>query len=324
MYKVSVVIPTYNAGRYIERCARSLFEQTLEAVEYIFIDDCSTDDSMQVLESVLAAYPHRLPHTRIIKLTSNIGAANVRRKGIELATGDYIIQCDSDDWVERDMYKLMYQKAIAGNYDMVVCDIDYLGKDKSQALQHSNKSLIFIDFLIGNLDCALWNKLVKRQIFSNDIIYPTAHLAEDFALTPQLTHYCSNIGHVGKALYHYCLNSESVTKASSTKNILSKVYQQRQNINILFDFFNRECIVLPDYVIAVIKWRCRIWLSPIIGTNYGYRLWRSLYPELNHTFLHYKAIPLRKKVNFILCYLRISPIIRLYRHWKGMSKTANG
>ena len=207
---------------------------------------------------------------------------------------------------------------------MVMCDIDYLGRHKRQTPRYINKTLIFIDMLIGNTDCALWNKLVRRRVFCHNIIYPTAHLAEDYALAPQLAYYCDSIGHASGAMYHYCLNSNSVTKSISTKKIISRVNQQRQNIDILFNFIKRENIALPDYVIAVMKWRCRIWLNPIINTDYGYRLWRGLYPELNNTFLRYKSIPLRKKVNFILCYLRLSPIIKLYRYCSGMSNSIIG
>lgn len=117
--KVSVIIPIYNVEKYIDRCARSLFEQTLEDIEYIFIDDCTPDKSVDILESVLKEYPHRIPQTQIIRLPKNIGAANVRKKGILLATGEYVIQCDSDDWVEKDMYELMYNKALSEDLDMI-------------------------------------------------------------------------------------------------------------------------------------------------------------------------------------------------------------
>ena len=102
--KVSVVIPVYGVEKYIERCARSLFEQTMqEGIEYIFVDDCSPDRSIEILEKVLKEYPHREPQVKIIQHSKNQGIFYTRNTGVENATGEYIIHCDSDDWVEPDI-----------------------------------------------------------------------------------------------------------------------------------------------------------------------------------------------------------------------------
>lgn len=81
MYSVSVIIPVYKVEKYIERCARSLFEQTLESIEFIFVDDCSPDQSIKILQSVLQEYPHRTPHTKIIRHERNRGLAAARNTG---------------------------------------------------------------------------------------------------------------------------------------------------------------------------------------------------------------------------------------------------
>ena len=126
MPKVSVIIPVYGVEKYIERCARSLFEQTLDCIEYIFVDDCSPDKSIEILERVADEYRSRLVEeqklVRIERMSKNSGLPNVRRYGIKLATGDFIAHCDSDDWVELDMYQQMYNKAIEEDADVVVCD----------------------------------------------------------------------------------------------------------------------------------------------------------------------------------------------------------
>lgn len=100
MIKVSVIIPVYNVEKYIEHCARSLMEQTLMDIEYIFVDDCTPDHSMEILQRVLTDYPERLESIRIIHHTQNSGLATVRNTGLQIAQGEYIIHCDSDDWVE--------------------------------------------------------------------------------------------------------------------------------------------------------------------------------------------------------------------------------
>ena len=98
--KVSIIVPIYRVEEYIERCAESLFAQTFDDIEYIFVDDCSPDKSVEILQRTLEKYPHRKRLTRIERLSSNSGQAAVRRQGIQLASGDYTVHCDSDDWMD--------------------------------------------------------------------------------------------------------------------------------------------------------------------------------------------------------------------------------
>ena len=122
MPEVSVIVPFYKAEKTIEKCARSLFEQTLDDIEFLFVDDCSPDGSLRVLETVLEDYPSRKSQVRILKTDSNSGSALARVLGIEKAAGEYLIHCDGDDEVERTMYKTMSEKARQEDSDFVWCD----------------------------------------------------------------------------------------------------------------------------------------------------------------------------------------------------------
>lgn len=110
MPKVSVIIAVYGAEKYIEKCARSLFEQTLDDIEYIFVDDCTPDKSMDILISVLSDYPNRKNQVKIILNDTNLKQGRTRAVGMKATTGDYLIHCDPDDWVEHNMYELLYNK----------------------------------------------------------------------------------------------------------------------------------------------------------------------------------------------------------------------
>ena len=122
MPKVSVIVPVYGVEKYIERCDRSLFEQTLEDIEFIFVDDCTPDKSIEILKNVLEDYPLRKKQVLIISHEKNMGLPIARQSGLKVASGDYIIHCDSDDWVDTTMYEKMYNKAIEDGSDVVVCD----------------------------------------------------------------------------------------------------------------------------------------------------------------------------------------------------------
>ena len=136
MPKVSIIIPVYGVEKYIERCARSLFEQTLDDIEYLFIDDSTPDRSIDILKRVLENYPHRKSQVNIHRMEQNSGQAIVRNWGMQNATGEYVIHCDSDDWVDTDMYRAMYEEAKDKNADVVVCDYDMTDGVSNLSLIH--------------------------------------------------------------------------------------------------------------------------------------------------------------------------------------------
>ena len=103
MPAVSVIVLVYKVEKYIERCARALFGQTMEDIEYVFVDDCTPDASMEMLERVLDEFPQRRSRVKVLRNDVNRGRAYSRRRGVGAASGEYIIHCDSDDWPEPDM-----------------------------------------------------------------------------------------------------------------------------------------------------------------------------------------------------------------------------
>ncbi len=97
--KVSIMVPFYQVERYIERCARSILHQSYHNIEYIFIDDCSTDSSMSCLRKTLDEFPERAGQVRIISNLSNRGLAYCRNLGIQECTGSFVLWVDADDWI---------------------------------------------------------------------------------------------------------------------------------------------------------------------------------------------------------------------------------
>ena len=104
--KVSICIPIYEVERFIERCARSLFTQSYQNIEYIFVNDCTPDHSIDVLQEVLKEYPNRAKFVNIVSHNINRGLAAARQTAIRHATGDYMFHLDSDDYLEHDAIRL--------------------------------------------------------------------------------------------------------------------------------------------------------------------------------------------------------------------------
>lgn len=206
--KVTVIIPIYCVEKYIERCARSLFDQTLEEIEYIFVNDCTPDRSVEILHSIMHEYPHRAPYVRIINHETNKGLTKTRNTGLSVATGEYIAHCDSDDWVDCDMYRRLYNHAVKTKSDIVYSDIHIAYKSKTEYYNSANydpdKSKLLQNY-ISSVWTSLVNMIVKRSIYENNNLRSPEHISycEDFWLSVRLLHFAKKISKVSKAFYYY-------------------------------------------------------------------------------------------------------------------------
>ena len=231
MPKVSVIIPVYGVERYIERCARSLFEQTLDDIEYIFIDDCSPDNSLEVLTNTIEQYPMRKSKIIVLRNSSNLGPSATRNRGLETCSGDYVIFCDSDDFLERDAYLLLYNKAIQTQADIVACGM--CGEDNSPkgvALfasedSLSKESLYDITRLEGALFSSSCNKLIKRDLFEQHSIryHKDVKMWDDLFLEFQLRFFAKKTEIVNLPLYHYVERENSLVKSNVIEKTASQV-----------------------------------------------------------------------------------------------------
>lgn len=214
MPEVSVIIPVYNVEAYIERCARSLFEQTLQNMEFIFVDDCSTDRSITLLKKVIEDYPQRKEQIHIWPLKRNSGPSVARNMGLSMASGEYIIFCDSDDWVEREMYDKLYTCASRYHADICYCDFYMVYQDgikHTESVEYvKDKAKLLKKYLAEGLTI-MWNMLVKKEIylqhklkFPNDIVY-----CEDFWLSLRLMYFSRKIVKVSEPLYFYNRTNQS-------------------------------------------------------------------------------------------------------------------
>lgn len=256
MPKVSVIIPIYGVEKYIERCARSLFEQTLDDIEFLFIDDCTPDNSIHILQRVLKEYPHRNEQVIIHRMDQNSGQAKVREWGILHASGEYIIHCDSDDWLSVDIYHNLYEQAIAECADVVVCDYHTVTGNnfvKNKACNTTEREDFIADILTQKVSCSVWNKLISRDLYrSSDLIFPKDNMGEDVALVTQLLWKANKITYIDKPLYYYYNNTQSITKSVSAEKIRERFSQAISNAHIVASFVN-ENIYSPKVKGALVK-----------------------------------------------------------------------
>lgn len=321
MPKVSVIVPIYNVEQYIERCARSLFEQTLDDLEYIFINDCTPDKSMEVLASTLADYPSRKKQVKIIEMPVNSGQAKVRKAGIEAAAGDYIIHCDSDDWIEKDMAEVLYETAIETSSDLIFCDIYKEYPDNRQVLRNhkitTDKHEIIGNILTEHIFHFLCGGILKRSIFTDNLItWPSKNSAEDFALMVQLAYYANKISFCDKVLYHYRFNPASTTGDLSIERSIKRCEEVQDNVQLIHDFM-KEHALLQKYhsECLLLKYSVRKQLKPFINDKKIYALWKGVFPEIEKQFLKDNGIALKHKISYLISFLRLEPYYRPIYNW---------
>ena len=310
--KVSVIIPVYGVEKYIERCARSLFEQTLDDIEYLFIDDCSTDGSIRVLKHVLENYPQRKPQVTIHRMDKNSGQAAVREWGMRYATGDYLIHCDSDDWIAPDMYKKLYDKARKCGADIVVCDYflsdGFNHKIKKGCLSEERKQMIK-DMCTMRASLALWNKLVRTDLYHDDkIIYPKDNMGEDMALTTQLILKTEKITYIPEPLYYYYYNPQSITNNTSEESIVKKYLNLLHNSEIVIKSFSERGLdKIFKKELNYLKWNVRSILWEITYKKEYRKMWVDTYRELFPSLLFSPYLKKKEKFKIVLTYIRLYP-----------------
>ncbi len=225
--KVSVIVPVYNVSKFIERCVRTLFEQTFDSIEYIFEHDCTPDNSIEILKGIILEYPKRSNAVQIIEHETNRGLAAARNTGLFASKGDYIQHIDSDDFIELDMIELLYKKAVEENADIVVSDFIFdWGTTKKDCIQRFDSDpLKYTNLLInGEVLPGVVNKMISRNLYTknNIIALEGINMGEDYATTPKLTYHANKIAKVDTPLYHYCqTNPDAYTKNYTLTTIKS-------------------------------------------------------------------------------------------------------
>lgn len=221
MTRVSVIIPVYNVEKYLEKCLESLKNQSLTDIEFICINDGSTDNSLAILNR----YAAKDKRFTVIS-QENQGQGIARNKGLELARGEYIGFVDPDDWVEPNMFETLYNKAKEFNLDIAECNYTdyYEGSQPPSKWQtrfvtkkvfnwRNNKSYLFAH------PVAVWNKLFKTELLQkNNIKFSNGKCGEDHCFTIPARLFAKRIMLCDEYLYNYLTRENTDTRNVSINN----------------------------------------------------------------------------------------------------------
>lgn len=280
MHSVSVIVPIFGVEQFIGQCADSLLRQTLKDVEFIFVNDATTDNSISIIQSIAAQHSERI--VRIISHTNNLGLPSARNTGLKAATGDYIFHCDGDDFVEPTMLEELYNKAQETKSDFVWCNYYESFSDKEIYKKEPNYSTpeeCTKGMLSRHMQYNVWNKLVKKDLYDKfEIRFPEGKsMGEDLTMI-KLASVASSAAYLPKAFYHYVRwNSSAMTQVFTEE----KLAELKQNIGDLSEFLHKQHgEKYSNEIFHLMLWsKFRFLLTN--GNNGEYDLFENWFPESN-------------------------------------------
>ena len=230
MPKISIIVPVYNVKKYIDKCLKSLVNQTFD-IEIIIVNDGSNDGSVSIIEKYMKDYPSKFKYFE----KKNGGLSSARNYGIEYATGEYIAFLDSDDYIEPNMYEEMYNLAKEEDADMVECDFiwewEYGKKVFDKRREYKTKK-----GMMKRPRVVAWNKIYRREIinktktrFSEELIY------EDIEFFYRIIPYLNKISYINKYFVHYIQREDSISNKQTEKT--EDIFKILENI---FDFYKEK------------------------------------------------------------------------------------
>ena len=250
MPKVSIIVPVYNVEKYIEKCLTSLVNQTLEDIEIIVVNDGSKDNSKKIIEEFIQRYQKKIVYLE----KENGGLSDARNYGIPYAKGEYIAFLDSDDYVEKDTYKRMYELAKKEKSDMVECDFywEYPNKTKIDTgeIYHNKKEML------EKVRVVAWNKLIKREILEKSKIeFPKGYRYEGVEFTYKLIPYLEKVSFLKEPCIHYIQRENSISNLQNARtkeifDVLEHVINYYKDKNIYDEYEQQLEYIYARYLLC--------------------------------------------------------------------------
>ena len=293
MPKVSVIVPIYNVEKYLEKCINSLLSQTLEDIQIILVNDGSKDNSGNIAKEYEKNNKDRVTYVE----KENGGLSDARNYGLKYATGDFVAFLDSDDYIEKNAYEEMYNKAIEENADYVECDFiwEFPNKtrvDKQYSYKNKKEMLSFVRVVA-------WNKLIKRQLITdNNLEFPKGLRYEDVEFTYKLIPFINKFAYVDKPFIHYVQREGSIANVQNERTaeiftVLDNVIEFYKENNIYEEYRDELEYNYARYLLcSSLKRMCKIKDKTIRE-----KLLTESWERLNLNFPNWKENVILKTVN---------------------------
>lgn len=313
--KVSILVPFYKVEKYVGRCVESLFTQTYPNIEYVFVNDCTPDKSMEVINDYIVKY-NVSEKCKMIIHELNQGISASRNDCLDNMTGDYFLFVDGDDYIDKDMVELLVDAAVRENADISGCG--YIEEYSDHSVEYPQKYTNNHDEMLRSITMltikgVLWKLLIRSEVIVvNHLRFPyDKSINEDYYFCCRLFYYAKIFASVDKCLYHYVqYNPNNLTKIS-----IQNIESQAAAIIVIEDFYREKGV----YKIVENELNTRKFVSklPLLldKTCLDVEKWRTLFPESNYVMAQMNFSIGNKLICFLASspFYWIVPFLRLFR-----------
>lgn len=263
MPKISIIVPVYNVEKYLEKCVRSILAQTFTDFELILVDDGSPDGSGAMCDQ----FAEQDQRVKVIH-KKNGGLSDARNAGIEIAQGEFLGFVDSDDYIEEDMYEMMYKNTIETNADIATCGVyDVYSNQKIQIKENFRKILtseealkVFFEGTVSNVNVT--SKMFKRHLFE-EIRFPVGKTIEDAFVIVDLSIKAKTIALDTTQKYYYFHREGSIMTESFSQKNFDMIEAYQRNLKLVKEHFPN----LIEHAEVRLCWANFIVLDKIILSN---------------------------------------------------------
>lgn len=249
MPNLSIITPIYNTQKYLNRCLDSLINQTLKDIEIICINDCSTDNSLEILKE----YQNKDKRIKIINLKENKKQGYARNIALNKANGEYIGFIDSDDWIDLNYFEKLYTKAKEYDCDIALATNVRIGKNKYKKRLNIKKEEIVYSLEDKIRICNQWknecptNKIYKTKFLKdNNITFSEGCFCEDKIFTTKAIYYSNKIISVPNIYYYYFENPTSTVNSKAKKHTKELINDKNKAKKEVINFLRQNNVSFAD------------------------------------------------------------------------------
>lgn len=314
--KVSILVPFFKVEKYVGRCVESLFTQTYQNIEYVFVNDASPDKSMEIINECIRKHGKQ-DQCKMIVHEQNKGISTSRNDCLDNATGDYFLFIDSDDYIDNDMVELLVAAAKKENADISGCgyieEYDDRSIDMPQTYTNDHDEMLKA-ITILTIKGVMWKLLIRRSIVTDNPevrFIPNNNMVDDYLFCCQVFYYAKRFASVDKCMYHYIQYNPN----NYSKKAVFNIESQAIAIQEVEKFYKEKGVY--DIVRNELKQRKFISKLPLLLDKncIDTKKWRALFPESNDAWkeMHFSQA---NKIIFRLAQSPLHPIIKLIRKFK--------
>ena len=284
--KVSILVPFYKVEQYVGRCVESLFTQTYKNIEYVFVNDCTPDKSMEVINEMIDKYGVASQCKMIIH-DQNQGISASRNDCLDNMTGDFFLFVDSDDYIDNDMVELLVDAAIKENADISGCGYveeytDYSVAFPQKYTNDHDEMMRAITLL--TIKGVMWKLLVRSTIVTehkDEVRFiPDRNMVDDYLFCCQLFYYAKRFAGVDRCMYHWIQYNPN----NYTHTTVFAVESQAAAIRETEEFYRSKGIFhIVEKELNMRKFVLKLPL--LLDKNcFNVKKWRNIFPESNNVW----------------------------------------